>query len=191
MADNLMDLSHAEFLHVQSFGTNGSLLKHGKQSVVNDETGAIWNNWDMERVAAPGWAAGMLEAGALVDQWIHMRWHAPSTMALEIGLARAGSERKELVVPTLLNPHILTPETDSSCWYFFTHEPTPEGAALARRVFQEEDEPMVHAVQESMAGGDFWEQRPVVLPSDAAAIRARRRLMRLRDDEAHGASLTV
>lgn len=47
IADNLLDLSHAEFLHVESFGTNGSLFSHGKQTVEQGEDGAIWNRWDM------------------------------------------------------------------------------------------------------------------------------------------------
>ena len=182
LTDNLMDLTHAEFLHVKSFGVNGSIFSW-RQSVLADEGGAISNNWDMEDVAAPMWAAAMLREGQGVDQWLHMRWHAPASMALTVGLARAGTERKDMVVPQMVNPHIVTPETRSSSHYFYDHEATPEAEALARQVFVEEDAPMVEAAQEALGDRDFWDARPAILQSDAGAIRARRRLMQMRGAE--------
>ena len=184
IADNLLDLSHAEFLHVESFGTNGSLFSHGQQTVSQDPDGAVWNRWDMTGAPPPGWAAPLLGEGGTVDQQLHIRWHAPASLALFIRMARTGEA--EPLVPPMVNPHILTPETAHSTHYFFTHEPGAEAAAMARRVFLEEDEPMIAAQAEAMAGEDFWELRPVVLPSDAAAIRARRRLMQLRRVENAG-----
>lgn len=182
IADNLLDLSHAEFLHVESFGTNGSLFSHGTQTVESDADGAIWNRWDMRGAPPPGWAAPMLGDGETVDQALHIRWHAPASLALFIRMARAGETGP--LVPPMANPHILTPETEHSTHYFFTHAPGEAEAAQARRVFLEEDEPMIAAQAEAMAGQDFWEARPVILPSDKAAVLARRRLMQLRRAEA-------
>lgn len=184
IADNLLDLSHAEFLHTESFGTNGSLFSHGKQCVETDESGAIWNKWDMQGAPPPGWAAALLDEGETVDQALHIRWHAPACLGLFISMARSGVGKGQLLVPELANPHILTPETQRSTHYFFTHEPGEAAAAQARRVFLEEDEPMLSAQSEAMGDADFWELRPVILPSDAAAIRARRKLMQLRNAEA-------
>lgn len=183
LTDNLMDLTHAEFLHVKSFGVNGAIF-HGRQSVIQDESGAIWNNWDMDGSEPPQWAAPMVGEGARVDQWLHMRWHAPASMMLAIGMTRAGSERRDFVVPPMVNPHIVTPETQASSHYFYDHEDTPEAAALARQVFVEEDEPMLEAAQAALGDTDFWEARPAILETDAGAIRARRRLMQLRRGEA-------
>lgn len=185
IADNLLDLSHAEFLHVESFGTNGSLFSHGAQTVEQEADGAIWNKWDMAGAPPPGWAVPMLGEGVSVDQQLHIRWHAPSSLALFIGMQR--SDNGAPVVPPMANPHILTPETQGSTHYFFTHNPGPEEEAQARRVFLEEDEPMIAAQAEAMAGTDFWDMRPVILPSDKAAIMARRRLMQLRRGEAGAA----
>lgn len=182
VTDNLMDLTHAEFLHKTSFGVNGSIFA-GRQSVTKDDSGAIWNNWDMEAVTPPDWAMPMLEEGAQVDQWLHMRWHAPACMALTVGLARTGTQRRERVVPQMVNPHIITPRTQTSSHYFYDHEATAEAAALARQVFVEEDEPMIEAAQEALGGQDFWDARPAILETDAAAILARRRLMQLRRAE--------
>ena len=105
-------------------------------------------------------------------------------MALYIGIARAGTAGADLVVPPMANPHILTPETATTTHYFFTHSPGEHEAAQALRVFLEEDEPMIRAQQEALAGQDFWDARPVVLPSDAAAIGVRRRMMQLQRAEA-------
>lgn len=181
IADNLLDLSHAEFLHVESFGTNGSLFSHGSQTVETDESGAIWNKWDMTGAPPPGWAAPMLGDGGTVDQALHIRWHAPANLALFIRMAKAGAA--EPLVPPMANPHILTPESDDATHYFFTHNPGEEEAAQARRVFLEEDEPMISAQAEAMGGQDFWECRPLILASDKAAILARRRLMQMRKSE--------
>ena len=184
VTDNLMDLSHAEFIHRESFGVNGSLLTHGAHSVVQDDDGAIWSNWDITDAIPPDWAKPLVVEGARIDQWLHMRWHAPASMALGIGLARAGSDRQDLVLPPMRNPHIITPETGTTSHYFYTREPGEKSAARARQVFQQEDEPMIASAQSGFAGQDFWEARPIILPSDAAAIRARRRLMQLRRAEA-------
>lgn len=181
IADNLLDLSHAEFLHVESFGTNGSLFSHGKQTVEQDEDSAIWNKWDMTDAPPPGWAAGMVGEGGAVDQSLHIRWHAPANLALFIEMRRSG--HTEPLVPPMANPHILTPETAHSTHYFFTHAPGEAEAAQARRVFLEEDEPMITAQAEAMGDADFWDLRPVILASDKAAILARRRLMQLRKAE--------
>ena len=104
-------------------------------------------------------------------------------MALTVGLARAGTGRTEMVVPQMINPHIITPETNETSHYFYDHEATVEAERLARQVFVEEDEPMLEAAQAALAGQDFWGAKPAILETDAAAIRARRRLMQLRSGE--------
>lgn len=43
---------------------------------------------------------------------------------------------------------------------------------------------MIAAQAAAMRGTDFWDERPLILPSDRAAILARRRLMQLRKAEA-------
>ncbi len=183
VTDNLMDLTHAEFIHRESFGVNGSIFA-GQQSVKQDDDGAIWNNWDMADSNPPDWAAPLLAEGAKVDQWLHMRWHAPASMDLGIGMAKAGTGGQDLVVPPLRNPHVITPETQTTSHYFYDHAPGEAEAAQARRVFVEEDEPMIESAQAGLGGQDFWEARPLILPSDAGAVRARRRLMQLRRAEA-------
>jgi vanillate O-demethylase monooxygenase subunit len=83
----------------------------------------------------------------------------------------------------MVNPHIITPETQTTSHYFYDHDDTPEGEALMKRAFEQEDKPIVEAAQRSLGDADFWDARPAILKTDSAAIRARRTLMQLRKQE--------
>jgi phenylpropionate dioxygenase-like ring-hydroxylating dioxygenase large terminal subunit len=182
ITDNLLDLSHAEFIHVDSFRTQGKLFA-GEHRVVESQDGAIWSNWAMRDTRPPEFATA-LPAGTRTDEWIDMRWHAPSSMLLHIGVTPTGAARDASPVPEMVNPHIITPETATSSHYFYTRMPGDHSAALARMVFEEEDKPMLEDIQQTMGDTDFWDWKPVILPIDAAGVRARRRLMKLPREEA-------
>ncbi|WP_207951684.1 aromatic ring-hydroxylating dioxygenase subunit alpha [Pseudomaricurvus alcaniphilus] len=182
IADNLLDLTHAEFLHVENFGMKGSLFSHGKQKVEVDDSGAIWNKWDTKDAPPPDWPEHLKREGITIDEALHIRWHAPASLALFIEINR--HDTGEPVIPPMANPHILTPETQKSTHYFFTHGRSKEAEEHARKVFLTEDEPMLQAQSDAMDGEDFWDLNPVVMPSDVAAIRARRQLLKLRSEEA-------
>jgi vanillate O-demethylase monooxygenase subunit len=182
ITDNLMDLSHAEYLHRETFRTEGKIFS-GDYKAREDDDGAIWSLWDMRDTVRPAWLQGLPD-GARLDEWLEMRWHAPASMLLHIGFTLAGQPRETSPVPPMVNPHILTPETRHSTHYFYTRAPGDESAALAHRVFELEDRPMIEEIDRYVDGRDFWSMKPVVLHVDAGAVRARRRLMQLRRAEA-------
>jgi len=184
ITDNLMDLSHAEFIHVETFRTEGKIFA-GRHSVTETQDGAIWSNWAMSNTRRPPWLEALPE-DARLDEWLEMRWHAPSSMLLHIGFTLAGTPRDEAPIPSMINPHIITPETQSTSHYFFTRQPGGDSEALAHKVFEEEDRPMLEEIQRRMGDTDFWDWKPVILHVDAAAIRARRRLMKMRREESSG-----
>ena len=118
MTDNLMDLTHAEFIHRESFGVNGSIFG-GKQTVVQDDDGAIRNNWDMPdstRLAGPRRCCrrarrsinGSTCAGT------------PRVHGLADRHGKSGNHGPRLVVPPMRNPHIVTPETQQPRTIFTT-----------------------------------------------------------------------
>lgn len=181
VTDNLMDLSHAEFIHIDTFRTEGKIFA-AEHSVDETPDGAVWSNWRMHGTKPPSWLAGVPD-DARLDEWLEMRWHAPASMLLHIGFTLAGTPRDAAPFPGMVNPHILTPETATRTHYFYTRDPGDDSAALAHQVFEQEDKPMLEAIQQTMADRDFWDWRPVILAVDAGAIRARRRLMKLRRDE--------
>lgn len=180
LTDNLMDLSHVEFVHVNTF-QSGGVFWQGKHEALQDENGAIWSNWRVENVPPPPFAPQM--EGLKCDRWTRMRWNAPASMWLEVGCAPHGQSGENPLFPTMRNPHIVTPETPTSSWYFYNCQPGEESIAFARRVFEDEDQPMLEAVERAMEGQDFWDMRPVILNIDSAAVRTRRQMQKLRRQE--------
>lgn len=179
--DNLLDLSHVEFIHPESFRTEGKIFA-GQYDAEETADGAIWSRWSMFNTVPPAFLEHVPKDVRL-DEWIDMRWHAPASMLLHIGFTHAGTPRESAPFPGMVNPHIITPETTTSSHYFFTRDPGDESEALANQVFEDEDRPMLEWIQRTMGDKDFWDWKPVILHVDAAGIRARRRLMKLRRAE--------
>jgi vanillate O-demethylase monooxygenase subunit len=66
----------------------------------------------------------------------------------------------------------------------------PVGAEIANKVvsgltvpFRNEDLPILEAQQKLMGDADFWEMKPVLLAGDGPAVRARRVLNQLIEQE--------
>jgi phenylpropionate dioxygenase-like ring-hydroxylating dioxygenase large terminal subunit len=180
LTDNLMDLSHVEFIHANSFRSGGAMFS-GTHRGFEGKSGEIWSCWSMTNVPAPRFAPSL--SGQRVDRWTNMRWNAPACMYLEVGATPTGQPREQSPVPPLRNPHIVTPESATTSHYFYNCVPGEESEAFAERVFDQEDRPMLEAIQERMRDRDFWALRPVMLKSDSGAIRARQELQRLRQLE--------
>jgi phenylpropionate dioxygenase-like ring-hydroxylating dioxygenase large terminal subunit len=172
VTDNLMDLSHIEFVHTGTFGGDGVIFKgtHG----VKEDGDAIWSNWWMPNIDPPLWAKG-LSTHPRLDHWLDMRWNAPASMMLEAGICAAGSIGRADPVMQEFAAHILTPETELSTHYFYTYS-DKQAAADVEKAYYDEDKPILEAVQRSMGDTEFWGKSPLILSIDAAAVRVRRRL---------------
>ena len=121
----------------------------------------------------------------------HMRWSAPSSLFLDVGVTTVGAPPE--AGPALPSAHLLTPETETSTHYFWMvgRNRKRENAELGKaihagieRAFTTEDEPMIARIAENMDGAEFWSLKPAILPGDAAALRARRVLADLLANEA-------
>ncbi len=189
MTDNIMDLGHIEFIH------QGLL---GSEAVRRAET----RTWQEDRVVhsdrltrgeiLPPTLEALFESGGTpVDRWLDVTWQPPATMQLVVGVAPTGApERIGRQTPGV---HLMTPETEDSTHYFWSnsrdfrreeidlHEQLEGGLRYA---FEHQDKPMIIAQREAMEGEDFWDLRPVILPGDAGAIRARRILRQMINAEA-------
>jgi vanillate O-demethylase monooxygenase subunit len=182
--DNLMDLSHIEFVHKGSFAGAGVIF--AGEHVTREEEGFLHSNWWMPRVAAPAHTYGIYPREMVTDHWLDMRWQPPASMRLEVGATPHGSAREQGVI--VQQAHILTPETESTTHYFWAttrssgvaSEPADAGLrALMAQAFDGEDKPMIEAAYDNLDGVDFWERKPVFLGIDAAGARARRILQRM------------
>lgn len=182
--DNLMDLSHVNFLHEGSLGNE--TMRPGKVTVVKEEQAVRAELWLPDTVCSYG-----RMAGDKCDQWLNMIWMAPASMILEFGSVPVGADPVQ--DPKEIAYHIITPETQRTTHYFFGSAGSYEGedswqAQAFReaqvRAFETEDNPMIEAVDRQMDGEDLWALNPVLLSSDAAAVEVRRRLERMIKKEA-------
>lgn len=186
--DNLMDLSHIEFVHKGSFAGAGVIFAGAHE--VTEVGSTLHSNWWMPGVKAPAHTMGIYDPEMITDHWLDMRWNAPASMYLQVGATPEGAERLAGVI--VHQAHIITPETDSTAHYFWaTTRPTdqviPEADAMLRslfaQAFDDEDKPIIEAAFENLDGQDFWDAKPAFLGIDAGGTKARRKLQQMIRDE--------
>lgn len=188
--DNLLDLSHTQFVHA-NFHFSEAILK-GKHEVVQSGNTVHSNLWCPNGAPSPWFAKRIpgYDGRSPVDQWMDMRWDPPCVLRLDTGITPAGRPREE--GGQSFTAHILTPETETTTHYFFAHSRNfrtddaemDEAIAHWQRVgFGEQDKPMLEAVQRAMGTADLMSLKPILLPIDTAAVRARRIVKRLLDAE--------
>ncbi len=186
--DNLMDLSHIDFVHTATI--SGGVME-GAAREARQEGGTVHFDTLCASVPClPNFEPYIRAEGRPTDHWLDLRWDAPGNILLDLGVTLAERPRDEGY--TTLQGHFLTPETEFSTHYFWGLA-RPDGGEppefdemmkdLTRRAFEGEDLPMIEAVQQRMGTGTFWEQKPVIFPEDAGAIRARRVLDKLIAEE--------
>lgn len=194
LTDNILDLTHADYLHPATLG-GGSITRTKPQ--VSEREGGVDVKWHAFNEKAPPALASVLpDPNQPADIWTEVFWSAPATMILVTAVAPTGQPRSREV--ETWNAHIMTPETATTSHYFYynSRQFNQEDAALNALVkqalaaaFGNEDKPMIEAQQARMGTDDLWSLDPVLLLSDAAAVRARRRLTQL--IEAEGQSETT
>ncbi len=190
--DNIMDLSHVQFLHPATLG--GSQVKDGVIKVEQEGRTVFSRRTIVNEILTEYmYKTRGIASGTPVDRWIDVRWDPPSNMLLYVGAVPAGTPRTaDRDTP---NPHLFTPETETSTHYWFAYcVPRTKGAAgeseAIERVkglvapFTNEDLPILEAQQKMMGANEFWSLNPVLLPGDAGAVRARRVLDKLIREEA-------
>lgn len=195
-SDNIMDLSHIEFLH-PLFATEA--VRHGKIET-SQEGSAVWSKRFITNDHLPPFLEEIfgLEPGTAADRWLDCKWQAPALIELYSGATAAGRPREEgSEAPSV---HFFTPETATTTHYFYAMCCPRSAGPMAQQIaqqqtdavrapFEAEDLPVVEAQQEMIGDADFMSLNPVLLPSDAGAGRARRVLAKLiAQEEQHRAA---
>ena len=180
VSDNLLDLSHAEFLHpnLSSPGSN----KRVKFSVEQDGEAVRALNW---RPSEPTTAMFRMAFGEnaedTVDMWSNVTWHPPAAICVEVGATTVGDLKANGL--NTLTAHVITPETERRSHYFWKlartfkrddAEFSQRLQALVQSAFDTEDKPIIEAQQRYLQIGGSTPPQPVFLRSDAAGIRAKR-----------------
>lgn len=180
--DNILDLSHTDYLHPDTLGGGSITRTRGK--VEQRDDGVISIKWDSYDDVPPPLVRSKLPEGVeRADSWTHVEWSAPAVMKLVNGAVPTGAPREGPGIST--NVHIMTPEGPRTSHYFFasTRDYAMDDAEvneairkLRAHIFSTEDEPMIAAQQERIGDADFWSLKPALLRIDEGAVAVRRRL---------------
>jgi vanillate O-demethylase monooxygenase subunit len=198
ISDNLLDLTHENYIHRTSLG-NQDVVEH-PITVSGDENRVTVTRLIPDHDPAPFWKASLKAAKNLTedvncDRWQVIHFEAPANLALEVGVAPAGTggltgDRSQGVEGRNLNA--ITPETEDTTWYFWTlarnFSRAPEhDQAFADRVAAifEEDKAAVEAVHQVMKRNPG--RRVIDVNADAGTVAARRMVDRRLAAEAAGA----
>ncbi|MGB3277254.1 MAG: aromatic ring-hydroxylating dioxygenase subunit alpha [Castellaniella sp.] len=195
MIDNLMDLTHEAYVHTDSIG-QGEIDEAPVRTRI--EGGQVVTSRVMQGVIAPPfWQAAMrahgLDDQAPVDRWQMSRFDAPGHVLIDVGVALAGkggydADPRDKVSAIVVD--FMTPETESSHWYFWgmARHFQPGDAALTDairegqgRIFSQ-DLAVLEAQQRNQSF--FPDRRLLALDIDAGGVRARRVLDELIQAEA-------
>ncbi len=187
--DNLMDLTHETFVHGGSIGDRA--VAEAPFVATHGDRFATVTRW-MEGIQAPPfWAAQIRRARGYagpVDRWQIIRFEAPCSVAIDVGVAEAGSGARQGERSRGVNGYVLntiTPVTGTSCLYFWAfarnyrlHEQglTHELRQGVANIFRE-DERVLEAQQQAMR--DHPARSFNNLHIDAGAMWARKLIERM------------
>ena len=180
LVDNLLDLSHADYLHEGSF--SGGVFEVNDIKVI-ERSNEVMVTFSQFRGPPPPRDA---DVAPVVDRQFRAHWFPGQVIAYEGMTIPTGGNFDD--GRRICFAHIATPADDNSTHYFFFRSRTfalddPEvdakEAASQKAVIDGEDGPMLEAVHRRMAGVELMDLKPVVLPGDAAALRVRRVMKRL------------
>jgi vanillate O-demethylase monooxygenase subunit len=163
--DNLMDLTHETFVHGSSIGNRA--VAEAPFVTTHGDRFATVTRW-MENIDAPPfWANQLFQARGYrgkVDRWQIIRFEAPCTVTIDVGVAPTGTgapqgDRSQGVNGFVLNT--ISPETDTRCHYFW---------AFARN-YSLTEQRLTHQLREGVAS--IFREDEAVLEAQQQAIDAR------------------
>lgn len=183
IVDNLMDLSHAAYLHD---GLLGNAETAWAEIEVRQDGPYVFVQREMKNVRPPKLRDLLFKRdGAPVNMWQTIRWSAPGAVLNDVGTYAVDGDRANF--SGQLGCHILTPETATTTHYFTAAaRQGPIGAApgegdeafkaqiaeMRRYAFKEQDDPMLKAQQDNILRHP--DTRPVLLEIDIGPVRCQR-----------------
>lgn len=189
--DNLLDLTHGAYLHVDTLGAPpedaiGDALEYDFRT----EGTTVYSNY-MIRDLPPTPLMALFYKEKRGDIYASMRWEPASSLFLDIGMTEVGAPIGSGV--QMPSAHLIVPETETSCHYFYAiarnldledAEKTDIMAEIARKAFEEEDQPVITKCFDMMEHRALFDLSPAILETDIAAVQARRILTKLLRAEA-------
>jgi vanillate O-demethylase monooxygenase subunit len=190
MIDNLMDLTHETYVHSTSIGQK-EIDEAPVSTKAEGET--VVTSRFMDNIMAPPFWRMALRANGLaddvrVDRWQICRFTPPSHVMIEVGVAHAGkggyhAAPEHKASSTVVD--FITPETDTSIWYFWgmARSFRPGDAALTAQIREgqgkifAEDQEMLEKQQQNLLANPG--RKLLMLNIDAGGVQSRRILDRM------------
>jgi phenylpropionate dioxygenase-like ring-hydroxylating dioxygenase large terminal subunit len=183
MVDNLMDLTHLGYVHGSTIGGNPMAHVEAKMKITRKDSGLHYIRWMLDSVPPPTYVKAVGFKGK-IDRWQEFEFIAPSSIVQWTGALDAGAgaydEGKREGGFSLRIFHGLTPETETSCFYFWS---TANGyrqdePVATEQLYQQidtaftEDKRVVEAQQARLS--ELGEAGLVDIQTDAARLHMRR-----------------
>jgi phenylpropionate dioxygenase-like ring-hydroxylating dioxygenase large terminal subunit len=194
MVDNLMDLTHLGYVHSKTIGGNPAQHVDAKMETARTQTGVRFTRWMLNSPPPPTYVKAYGFTGR-IDRWQEFEWVAPSnvlqwTGAKDVGTGAYEGNREGGFQFKVF--HGLTPETETSCFYYFATANgwAPESPAATDLFFREsretfrEDKAVVEQQQARL--DEFGEDWLVNIVSDGTRMQMRRVLDGMIADDRHG-----
>lgn len=190
MVDNLMDLTHETYVHASSIGQKEI---DEVPCVTKTEGDHVTTSRFMENITAPPFWKMALRGNKLaddvpVDRWQICHFTPPSHVMIEVGVAHAGHggyHAPDEVKAYSVVVDFITPETETSIWYFWgmARKFQPQDAALTASIREgqgkifAEDLQMLELQQKNLLAHPTREL--LKLNIDAGGVQSRRVIDRL------------
>lgn len=174
--DNILDLSHIDYLHPQTLGK----MMTGAKARYYQKGDVVYGEWIATNAETPLAYRAMVPYGNC-DLHIRLKYIMPGCLILENTVVPTGTEPSFKDLRTTM--HNMTPETQTTSHYFvssvrrFKKEDTAVTEQIKKALlaaFIDEDKPLLEKQQTAMGTPDFYSLKPVLLKIDTAAVLARR-----------------
>jgi phenylpropionate dioxygenase-like ring-hydroxylating dioxygenase large terminal subunit len=192
MVDNLMDLTHLGYVHTSTIGGNPATHVEARMETERTPLGLKFTRWMLNSIPPPTYVKAVGFQGR-IDRCQRFEFIAPGSVLQWTGAAEAGeyrdgdTSRSKLAFRLF---HGLTPETESSCFYFWSsangfRQDDPQATDL---LFSQvgaaflEDKAVVEGQQARLS--ELGEDDLVDIDTDAARLHMRRTIERLLAEEA-------
>ena len=190
MIDNLMDLTHETYVHASSIGQKEI---DETPTTTKTEGDVVTTSRHMENIMAPPFWRMALRGNNLaddvpVDRWQICRFTPPSHVLIEVGVAHAGKggySADPAVKASSIVVDFITPETETSIWYFWgmARNFNPKDKALTASIREgqgkifSEDLEMLERQQKNLLAHP--ERKLLMLNIDSGGVQSRRVIDRL------------
>ncbi|MGE0630681.1 MAG: Rieske 2Fe-2S domain-containing protein [Hyphomicrobiaceae bacterium] len=196
ITDNLLDLSHETYIHQGTIGNEEAETIADYPVRVTARDNVVRAHRDMTDITPPPFFKLLTGSEERIDRWQTAIWTAPGINMTDVGARPVGRPEEETLVSRVL--HLLTPETERSTHYFWSHNRNfrRDDADLTltiveahRRTF-DEDKEMVELQQRELESTHQSVPR-FALRVDDAPLRARRMLSSLIRKENEAAEAVI